>query len=175
MLRRHQLLVLMTALVALILAVDSSAAPVPGGGTIHVFVTPGKSQGQGTILVAGAIGDYGRTTGANKDGIGTAILHKGTFKVDLASLNKKSNNAPPTLDNSKTCSYIFTVSGPVKIMDGTGLYKGINGTVTINETFAGIGPLYKSGAKKGQCNTSNSANPIAQWGSVTGSGKVTFG
>lgn len=172
---RVQLLASLTALVALVVTAGAGAASMPGGGTIHIFVTPGQNQGQGTILLAGAIGDYGRTTGTNKAGIGTAVLHKGTFKVDLSEISKKANNAPPTLVDKTTCSFIFTVSGPVKIMDGTGLYKGISGTATLNETFAGVGPLYKSGAKKGQCNTSNNANPIASWGSVTGTGKVTFG
>jgi hypothetical protein len=152
----------------------AAAAPTTDGGTIHLFVTPGQHQGEGTILIAGAIGDYGRTTGLNKKGIGTAVLRKGTFKVDLSIVNKRSNSAAPTLVDKATCSFIFTVSGPVKIMDGTGLYKGISGTVGITETFAGIGPLYKSGAKKGQCNTSNSANPLAQWGEVTGSGTVSY-
>jgi len=44
----------------------------------------------------------------------------------------------------------------------------------LTETFAGYGPLYKTGAHKGQCNTSNNATPTAQWGSVTGVGTVTF-
>jgi len=46
--------------------------------------------------------------------------------------------------------------------------RGITGTPHITERFAGIGPRYASGPKKGQCNMSNNAQPIAFWGSITG-------
>ena len=54
------------------------------------------------------------------------------------------------------------------------LYAGITGTIQITEKFAGIGARYTSGAKKGQCNMSNSAQPLAFYGSITGTGKVSF-
>ena len=60
--------------------------------------------------------------------------------------------------------------------NGTGLYKGISGTLMVTETFAAYGPFYKTGAHKGQCNTSNNnATPLAQYGSVQGVGTVKFG
>jgi hypothetical protein len=151
------------------------AIAAPKGGKIEIFVTPGKTQGEGTIVVAGAIGDYGTTTKRSKSGIGEAVLHSGTFQVNLAAISKKLNNANPTLFNTKTCSYVFGATAPVKILNGTGLYKGISGTLMLTETFAGYGPFYASGAHKGKCNTSNNAVPLAQWGSVTGIGTVTFG
>jgi hypothetical protein len=46
--------------------------------------------------------------------------------------------------------------------------------VILTETFAGYGPFYKTGAHKGQCNISNNATPIAQWGAITGVGTVKF-
>ena len=160
------------SLVLLSAAAVASAAPM--GGKIELFVTPGTTQGSGTIIVAGAIGDYGRTTPVLKGKIGKVILHHGTFEVSLAAITKKLNSASPSLFNTKTCSAIFGASAPATIMDGTGAYKGISGTVTITETFAAYGPFYTSGPHKGQCNTSNNAVPLAQWGSVTGVGTVTF-
>jgi hypothetical protein len=152
----------------------ASRMATPAGGTIRLFVVPGKSQGNGTIVITGAIGDYGKTTGKNKKGIGTAVLHKGTFQVNLAAISKKLNNSKPILLNTTTCSFVFGATAPVTLLNGTGLYKGISGTVMLTETFAAYGPLYKSGAHKGKCNTSNNATPTAQYGSVQGVGTVKF-
>jgi hypothetical protein len=40
--------------------------------------------------------------------------------------------------------------------------------------FAFVLPTFTSGAKKGQCNESKSAQPIAQYSAITGSGTVKF-
>jgi hypothetical protein len=162
-------------LVGLLTAAVSAAASMPMGGTVHFFVTPSLSGNGGTIILAGAIGDYGTTSPKNSKSIGRAILKKGSFEVDLAKITKAVNNAAPTVANKTTCSYVFGATAPITIMDGTGAYKGISGVGTITETFAAIGPLYKSGAKKGECNTSNNANPVAQWASITGQATVKFG
>jgi len=73
-----------------------------------------------------------------------------------------------------TCSGSLSVSAPVAIVGGTGLYARISGTATITESFGFIGPRYKTGPKKGQCNLSSSAQPIAQMGNVHGTGTVSF-
>jgi hypothetical protein len=54
------------------------------------------------------------------------------------------------------------------------LYTGISGTLRITQTFAAVGPPYKTGPKKGECNTSNNAQPNAFYGSITGRGTVRF-
>jgi hypothetical protein len=157
----------------MLIAVGASGAGAPKGGPIRIFVVPGNGQGNGKIVIVGAIGDYGKTTGS-KNGIGEAVLSKGTFKVDLRVITKKLNSSKPILENKTTCSVVFGGTAPITLFDGTGAYKGISGTVMLTETFAGYGPFYKTGAHKGQCNTSNNATPIAQWGSVTGVGTVKF-
>jgi hypothetical protein len=150
-------------------------AGMPAGGTVRIFVVPGQSQGQGTIVLAGAIGDYGKTLKANKQGIGEMVLKKGTIQVNLAAIQKLLNNAKPMIENKTTCSYVFGGTAPVTLFNGTGLYKGISGTLMVTETFAAYGPFYTTGAHKGQCNTSNTATPLAQYGSVQGVGTVKFG
>ena len=60
------------------------------------------------------------------------------------------------------------------MFNGTRAYAGISGTLHITETFAAVGPLFKAGAKKGECNVSNNAQPVAFWGSITGSGTIRF-
>lgn len=165
------------AMVGSALSVGAGAfgAGMPTGGTVRFFVVPGASQGEGTAVLAGAIGDYGKTHKINKNGIGEMVLQHGTIQVNLAAIQKKLNNSKPTILNTKTCSYVYGATAPITILNGTGLYTGISGTGTITETFAAVGPLYKSGSKKGQCNTSNSANPVAQYGSVQGAATVKFG
>jgi hypothetical protein len=66
------------------------------------------------------------------------------------------------------------VTGPVTLMEGTGLYAGIGGTIQITETYGAVLPRYKSGKHKGACDTTESAKPVAEDGTILGSGKVTF-
>jgi hypothetical protein len=154
-------------------------AAAPAGGAIQVFVTP-TEDGPGTIVVTGAIGDFGTTLTINKSGKANPngnfekiILKKGTFEVDSTVLNAASNKVQPTF-NAKTCSASLSVSGRVTLLAGTGLYKGIGGTLTITEMGGFVLPTITSGAKKGRCNTSNSAQPLAQSFLFTGTGTVTF-
>jgi hypothetical protein len=72
------------------------------------------------------------------------------------------------------CSFAFTASGPVTLFNGAGLYKGISGTVNITISFVGVGPRFTSGTKKGKCNFSNIAKPLASSGAISGRGTVKF-
>jgi hypothetical protein len=150
------------------------------GGTLSVWATPG-SGAVATIVITGAIGDYGTATTIDQNGKVDAngnyvkvALKKGGFEINSTALNKKVNAAPPESDNATTCSFVFGGTSPVTVFDGTGAYAGISGTVQVTETFAGIGPRITSGKNKGQCNMSNSAQPIAFYGSITGAGTVSF-
>ena len=133
------------------------------------------------IVITGVIGDYGTATSINKNGtidangnyVKIALKHGG-FEVNSVALNQKTNNAPPTMVNTTTCSFDFGGSGPVTLFNGTGMYTGITGTLNITEKFGGIGPVFTSGPKKGQCNMGENVQPIAFYGSITGSGKVSF-
>ena len=171
---------ILTALVVGGLANVACGARSTAGGAIDLYVTPNNGAVY-KIVIIGAIGDYGTATSIDKDGKvdsnGNYVkikLTKGTFEVNSVALNKKTNNAPPTVENKTTCSYGFGGSGPVTVFNGTGAYAGISGTLQITETFAAVGPLFKTGAKKGECNTSNSAQPVSFWGSITGKGTVRF-
>ena len=66
------------------------------------------------------------------------------------------------------------MSAPVTLLDGTGLYSGITGTLHVTITEAFILPVYASGKNKGQCNESQNAQPVAAYGSIIGSGTVSF-
>jgi hypothetical protein len=162
-------------------AFAATSTAMPTGGLIKVFVTPKGASGEhGTILVIGAIGDWGTTLDINANGTADpngnyskVTLQKGTFVVNLTTLNELSNKVQPTVYPG-SCSLVFTVKGPVGLSDGTGAYKGISGTLTITETFGAVLPRYTSGAHMGQCNMNNNAQPNAQDGVVTGSGNIGF-
>jgi hypothetical protein len=151
------------------------ATGTPAGGTVRIFVVPGQVQGAGKVVLAGAVGDYGTSHKVNKSGAGVMTLSKGTIDFNLASLIKKSNSMRFVLSDKKTCSYVGSATAPVPLTGGTGAYQGISGTLTITETFAGYGPLYTSGAHKGQCNGSPSAQPLGFYVSVQGVGPVKYG
>jgi hypothetical protein len=134
----------------------------------------------GTIVITGAIGDYGKTQSIDKNGkkdrnggFQKVTLKHGTFVVDTTALDKKLAKAPPKI-NTATCSADFSVTAPSPLSQGTGLYFGIGGRVKITATFAAVAGRYTSGAKTGQCNFSNNSAPAAQYTSITGVGSVTF-
>ena len=168
------------ALAGLVLVVAAAAAP-PVGGPIE-FYAPATNTPEGTITFAGAIGDYGKALSMDKNGkpntngnFVKTTLRYGGFIVDVTALNKVAAKAPASIINKTTCSFAFSATGPVTLGHGTGLYKGVSGTVNVTIHFLGDGPLYTTGAKKGQCNQSNSAKLLSQRGWITGEGSVKFG
>lgn len=157
----------------------SAVGAAPAGGAIQVYVTPNNTGG-GPIVITGAIGDFGKTQAINKNGTPNSngnfvkiTLKKGTFEVDSTALNTLANKMQPTV-NPITCSGSLSATAPVTLFNGTGLYKGISGTVKITEKFAFVLPTFAGGSKKGQCDERNSAQPIAQYSSITGTGTVKF-
>ncbi len=166
-------------------AVPATAATMMTTGTVQVWVTPNTTNVNSAvdkIMLTGVIGDYGTSTNINKNGTvnsngnyAKVALQHGGFEVNLTTLNKVTNNAPPLMANSTNCSVVFGGTGPVTLFDGTGAYAGITGTITITEKFAAIGAKYTSGAKKGQCNMGNNVAPVAFTGTINGTGKVSFG
>jgi hypothetical protein len=150
------------------------AAGTPAGGPLKVFVT-NTSSTKGKILVTGAIGDCGTTLSVDKNGkadpngaFEKVSLKQGGFWVDATGLNKKLNSAQPQI-NTANCSVVGGATAPVKLFNGTGAYAGIGGTVKITVTFAAILPR-----KNGKCNFANSAQPVSQYQSITGSGSASF-
>jgi hypothetical protein len=144
------------------------------GGAVHIY-----SQGTGVttpILITGAITDYGKSTSVDKSGkpdengnYEKIVLEKGTFWVDTTKLNKVFAAAAPTIDKTH-CFFAFKGSAPTTLINGTGAYAGIGGTVTVTVDFVGIGARLANGT----CNISQNSQPAAQFGNVTGSGDATF-
>ena len=164
------------AVIASLLAVVSGAfAAGATGGSVRVFGTP--NGGGGPVLFTGAIGDYGTTQRETASGTPNAngnfvkfTLKHGTFVGDGTGLFDAINHAKFSF-NSSTCSGSGGGSGPVTLSAGTGQYAGISGTFRVTVTFAEVGPRLKNG----KCNMKQNAKPLAQTGSITGSGHVSFG
>ncbi len=155
------------------LEADASA---PASGTISLFSKPTTSGTSGTILAVGAIGDYGKYQASDRNGKPDPqgsylkiILKKGTFELNVASLTDK-----PRAKYAATCSAIFSGTSATVVLNGTGLYAGINGTLHTTELHALLASRYTSGKNKGQCKVGGNARPIAEYNSLSAAGKVSF-
>ena len=161
-------------------AFASRTANMPAGGAVYLHAT-GNNGPAGTIIITGAIGDYGKTLSVDKNGktdnngnFVKITLHQGTFEVNSTALNAKTNHAQPVF-NKTTCSFHLSGTGPVTFFNGTGLYEGIKGKALITVSFGAVGARYKSGSHKGQCNLNQNTPPLVQYASITGPGTVSFG
>jgi hypothetical protein len=168
---------------ALVLAASAQAMSGSQGvssGKVRIFADASSDGPVSKILITGAIGDYGTATSIDKNGKvdqnGNYVkiaLKKGTFEVDSTTLNANMNKAPAVF-NKTTCSFSLTGTGPVKLFNGTGLYKGISGSAEITLSFGGIAPRLTSGAHKGDCNPNQNAKALSQYGAIIGTGTVKF-
>jgi hypothetical protein len=158
---------------------ESRGGGESSGNTFQVWGTPGNGPSSGgTIVLTGAIGDSGTAGPANANGqpdpngnFRLLALQKGTILVNNTELNEDSNNPnrPPTTFNKKTCSATFVITDPSPIVSGTGAYAGIHGSATITLSFALVFAL-----TNGTCSMNSNAAPLAQYGSIAGSGTVSF-
>jgi hypothetical protein len=156
-----------TSAPAIASALSASPAAV---GRIQVFSTPPLSGTTGTVLITGAIGDYGKSVNINKagrpDANGTYSkleLRKGTIVADATTLNKRIQTGEHV--DQSSCALQASVSAPVRIVSGTGAYAGITGTIKVTFTLAALGTT-----KAGQCNPGKIA---AAFATVEGSGAVS--
>jgi hypothetical protein len=87
--------------------------------------------------------------------------HRFTFKTSAGKLTIRVTAVPTTTQyiNLKACHFssstnlVFSVVGS----RSTGRFARTSGPGAVQVYFAGYGPRYKSGPKKGQCNTSPNA------------------
>jgi len=87
-----------------------------------------------------------------------------TFYTSAGNLTAEVT-APPAnqqSQNLKACHFWFATYVDFKIVGGTGRFAGASGSGAVEVYFAGYGPRYTSGKKKGQCNTSPSAPELAK-------------
>ncbi len=148
------------------------------GGTVHLTDYQANDGVRSTVIVTGAIGDFGQAVSVYPSGkpdpehnselrLG---LTRGSFRLRIAALDKKIVRAfrhfPP---NMRTCSgnVVVKAATPIVAGSGTGAYRRISGSF---HTTVMIGEV---GAKKPKC--SSPGPPLAEAIFVTGSGTVSFG
>jgi hypothetical protein len=154
---------------------DTVTAAGGTGKTMHLF-SQVKPDGKASVLVTGAIGDYGRSFPANSKGKANSndnyeevVLKHGSFLLD----ERKLNDVRPTGGSTRaTCSSTYTFKAKVPISLGTGAYAGIHGSLNAVAILATVSPRHTSGPDKGQCNDQVEPKPPAFVASVTGQGKV---
>lgn len=167
------------ALLATTAEAGASAATPPQSGTVHIFYTQQGLRANGAVVFTGAIGDYGKAVSTDKNGkpnpngnYEKVTLRHGTLELNATALDAKFNKTKPTTYPS-TCSGQETGTTAVGLLDGTGLYAGVTGTIRVTFTDAFIIPPYTSGKNAGKCNT-NAKAPTGLSNLITGSGRLSF-
>ena len=89
-----------------------------------------------------------------------------TFSTSAGKLVVVVTAAPTSTQsfNVKACHFAFTTYVAFAVVGGksTGAFAGDSGPGAVKVYFAGYGPRYKSGPKKGQCNTSQNAPELSK-------------
>jgi hypothetical protein len=153
------------------LAALAATAPGAPSGAIHVYETSTHGpRAPGTIVITGAINDagMGSATGVvNADG--TITLSQGSIKVAPSStFVSREKDFFGRAVNPPGCATSGTITGPVKIVGGTGAYAGITGTINATYTVAAI----VSKLKNGTCDTAHGARPVGVVIFISAAGSV---
>src|ERR1022692_485266 len=155
----------------------SEARTTAAGGTVHFIGYSLNSDGPDfTVILTGAIGDYGPAVTVHPNGTVDPEhtselrlgLKKGSFRLNIASLDKRIVSISSHWPSTPTCSFHLSVSDatPIVAGSGTGAYRGIGGgvnmTVTIDEGDVRPCPTGTSGF-------------LSQLIFLVGSGTLSFG
>ncbi len=167
-------LMLPVVLAMTMLGVSASAAPAktPAAGSITWWASP-TTAGASDVVIAGAIGDYGTSLTIDQNGRANTegnyakiTLQKGTFRVNLTAINSASKQAGFPI-NKASCSSHGTITAPVALSRGTGLYAGISGKGRMTITVVWI----LSNSRKHKC---DGTRVLFQSQYLNGSGTVSF-
>lgn len=170
MLKRWILMTLAGGSALIAFAATSAGA---SSGVIHLYETSNHGpRAPGTVVITGAINDGGVGNAAGvvtRDG--TVALSKGSIK-DAPSLTfiSREEDLFGAAVKPPGCALEGTITGPVKIIGGTGAYAGITGTVNATSTVAAVLPKRSNGT----CNTGHKVRPIGVAIFIRASGNVSF-
>jgi hypothetical protein len=171
----------------MMLRIKLAALAMAGGvAALALTATPAMASGHaitGPEIAYGAV--YGKAATANNPVIpvtwqGLVNAHgvfspngaapkKGqahTFSTSAGNLVVVVTAAPTNTQsfNVKACHFAFTTYVAFAVVGGksTGAFAGDSGPGAVKVYFAGYGPRYTSGPKKGQCNASQNAPELAK-------------
>jgi hypothetical protein len=164
-----------TVATAAALLATNAAGAQNHSDVIYAYGTPGLNGPGGTIIVTGAIGDYGPTTKANQAGhpdpqgaYSLLELQRGTVLLDGSALQQKiAAGTPKAQIDPVSCSLHGSVTARSPIVAGTGAYTGIKGTLEVTFTIAELASRTPTGA----CDTNS--DPVDAYATIYSTGKVT--
>jgi len=127
-------------------AATAGGAPVRDEAPVHFSGFSHNSDGPDfTVVLSGAVGDYGQAVTVFPNGKVdpehqhqlSLRLKKGSFRVHFARLDKAIVAATSRWAKNPTCSFHANVTAPTPVVagSGTGLYKGIKGSLTLTVTI----------------------------------------
>lgn len=155
----------------------SAVTTTAAGGTVHFIGYSQNSDGPDlTVILTGAIGDYGPAVTIHPNGtidpehsseLGLG-LRDGSFRLYIASLDKKIVSEDSLWRSDKTCSFHLSVTAatPIVAGSGTGSYRGISGNITTTVTIDEVDVKPCPGG---------TSRFLAQLIVMVGSGTVSFG
>ena len=94
-------------------------------------------------------------------------LHNGTFEVKFTAATVLHK-----IPFTATCSGVAAERTPSVVLDGTGQYAGISGTLEFTATHVLLSARHTTGPDAGQC---NHAHIISEYNSIGATGTVRLG
>jgi hypothetical protein len=154
----------------------ATAEPSAGGGAVGFTDVTDNDGPRSTVILTGAIGDFGQATSVHPDGTvdpdhGSQLgltLRYGSFRVNIADLHRSFVTAMRRFpSNTRTCSGTVTVAAdaPIVAGSGTGSYRGISGGFHLTIALAEVDAT---------ANCGSSSAFLRQSIVTAGSGTVSF-
>lgn len=179
---KNSIFIVVTATTLGMAACAIPAANAETSGAVIINIHQTFSEPVGTVVVTGAIGDFGTAQGADAAGRPSKLspapvvllkLRKGTILLDATNTNQATSTSP--LVQNISCSFSLSATTvPLPIIKGTGAYKAVKGSLTASIDLGGITPFYKTGANKGKCDFSNKYLPLASYFNEVAYGTITY-
>lgn len=141
-------------------------AAVPGGGNVHLTEYADNDGMASSVILTGAVGDYGS---ARREGGRAQLaleLSRGTFRLDVSDLDGRFLALLRTLPvNQHSCSTEASASARVSIVpgSGTGAYSSISGAFDLVTT---LDEVYHSGACRATAPYLNQKIITTGWGNL---------
>jgi hypothetical protein len=128
------------------MAGGTAVTKTTAGDTVHLVGYSKNSDGPDlTVIVTGAIGDYGQAVTVHPNGTIdpehtselSLGLRNGSFRLDIASLDKKIVSVTSHWPSTPTCSFHLSVTAPTPVVagSGTGSYRGVGGSISMTVTI----------------------------------------
>jgi hypothetical protein len=167
------------AVVVVALAVSAGASTLAASaakqthrhGMIRISIAGSLGRSSQPIVITGAFADAGKFTENAPNS--KVILSKGSITVDDSKGAQREHELFAHLSkivDPKTCGLSVSYTAPAKLKQGTGAYRGIDGTLETTTDLAGVFPRLRSG----KCNLSSHAQPIGFVFLAHGSGRASL-